>query len=108
MKIGRFDHKITFQYYTTVSDGIGGTIPTWVDDITVWAKIIPQRAKEAVEAGQQVAKQTYVISIRWTNDFTNPLDQQYRIMWGSKVLNIVWVRNVDLRDKVIEILVAEK
>lgn len=106
--IRRFDHKITFQYRTTTSDGMGGTVATWVDDLTTWASVTPQKAEEAVAAGQETTNQTFIVKIRYTDDFTNRLDQQYRIMYSGQIWNIKWVRDVNFARKWIEILVAAK
>ena len=108
MNIGKFKHKITFQYFTRVADGAGGFTQTWVDDLTCYARVEPLSPEETVEAGQQVQNNLFRIVIRVTNDFSRVLDNQYRIKYGTRIMNITAVRNLSFDDKFFQLLAVEK
>ena len=108
MNIGQFRDQITFQYFTRTSDGAGGFTQTWVDDLTVWAKVTPLTTQEGIEAGQSAENNPFRIWIYWTNDFSATFNTQYRIKRGTDVYNIVQIRNIQDGDWFYEILAVQK
>lgn len=103
-QIGRFDKRLTFQYQSRVSDGMGGYTNTWVDDLTVWGDLIPLSARESLSEGRLSADQQFRARIRWTNDFNTELDTHYRIVYNGKNYNIHSVQNIGLDNEFFEII----
>lgn len=108
MRIGKFRHKLTFQYYTTTSDGAGGFTQTWEDDITCFGLVTPLSEAEVFEAGQQSDNNEFNIVVRFTDDFAQPFNKQYRIKYDNRIFNITRIRNLKFDRKFYEIRAMEK
>jgi len=106
--IGRFDERVTFQYQQRVADGAGGTTVTWVTDFTDWAMIRPMSAEENIAVGQQVDIPLFRVTFRYTNDFTQPFNTQYRLLWDGEPMNIKHIRNKNMLYKWYELICAKK
>ena len=81
--IGRLNERITFQSYTTVSDGAGGRVTTWANlgsVPTVWASVKAKSGTEGFSEGRTNAEATYTFIVRQRSD----LDERMRIVWRSE------------------------
>ena len=85
--IGKFLHSITFQDFTTTSDGAGGLSQTWVDTHTAYADIEPMRGREGLEAEQLQGKQMFRFTTRYSSEVAS-IDNETRIKFGSRYFNI--------------------
>lgn len=82
--IGELRERITLQYCTIASDPAGGSIKTWVDYATVWAKAWTVSSGESTEA-----KQTSLIRIqKFRIRFRNLMKGDWRIKWGNRYFTI--------------------
>jgi len=86
-KISDFNHRITFQYQTKVSDGAGGTTTVWTDLWDVWAKKTSHRSNEAVMAMAQNGFAIHNFRIKYRTN----IKSSYRIKEGNKNYNIIGV-----------------
>lgn len=101
-RTGELDQRITFQERQKVSDGIGGSIDTWVDISTlasVWAHVRPMSGREVTEYDRVNAEAKYLFVIRNRSD----LLEKYRIVWEGEVFNISTIKKPKRRALYIEI-----
>ena len=83
--IGDMNQRITLQYSSIVSDGMGGTSTTWTDAATVWAKKTTHRSDEAVQAMATTGTATHNFRIRYRAD----VKSSWRIKEGTKLMAII-------------------
>lgn len=92
--IGELREQITIQYPTLASDPAGGTIRTWTDYATVWAKAWSTDSAEA-----QAAKQSSLIRVqKFKIRFRNIFKSSWRIKWGTRYFNITAIDPDDKRE----------
>ncbi len=85
MKIGDLNIRITLQYPTKVSDGMGGFTVTWNDAATVWAKETTHRSDEAVQA----MAQTGLVIRNYRIWYRKDVRSDWRIKKGNKYMAII-------------------
>ena len=103
MTAGALRERITIQSEASTPDGGGGFTAGWVDVVTVFASVSPQRGGEALEAMQVRDTQLYDVVIRYRTDITS----KQRVIWGSRIFNIRAVMNKDERDKYLTLVCEE-
>jgi len=102
--IGRMNKRITLQYKTLVSDGMGSFTASWVDIATVWAAIIPVSTKERMMADQVSGEITHRIRTRYRRN----IRASWRIKFGNRYFNINGPPiNPNERNQWLDILVKE-
>ena len=103
MNIGRMNKRVEIQTKQTVRDAAGGAVHTWVTDDTVWANISPATGRE-LYAGEQVrAEVSHKVTMRYYDGLTTA----NRLLFGSRVFDINFIKNVDERNRVFELLCKE-
>jgi len=80
----RLRETITLQSPTMPTDGT--VEPTFTDEMTVRAEVVPKRGKESVNEREVEAHQTWVVTIRHPRQ---DIDPTWRVVWGSRTLNVV-------------------
>ena len=103
MEAGTLNKRITLQYTTNVSDGMGGFTATWIDAATVWAAIWPTSAAELIQSMQT----DMVISHRVRIRYRSVLRPSWRIRFGLRYFNIVSIINPNERGEWLDILCKE-
>lgn len=91
-RAGLMRERVTVQSATVSADNIGGISDgavTWASIATVpdiWARVMPisGRGAERVNAMQLQSAISHEVTIRYRTDLT----PAYRLVWGSKALNI--------------------
>lgn len=91
MKIGDLRHRIDLQSYTDYIDIYGKPDRSWTTYATVWAQITPTSSSESINGLQLNASTTHAVLIRYRED----VQANHRVLFGSRVLNIQGVRNLD-------------
>jgi SPP1 family predicted phage head-tail adaptor len=104
MRVGSLNKRVTFQRFTTTSDGAGGSIRTWADFATVWGQFSPERARERIQQGRIASAQAGVLRIRSSN-VTRQIDDTFRVLVDGVTMNIRSVINPDQRNDMIEIAI---
>lgn len=107
MQSGDLDQRIRLEAETRTPDGGGGWTISWSEIATVWARVLPISAREALRAGQLEAAGMYRVTIRNRRDISP--GAAMRIVWvtnGDMVLNIRQAADPGARAQVRE-LVAE-
>ncbi len=101
--ISRMRHQITFQSESLTTDSGGGYSLSWSNGSTVWAEILPSSGSERFFAGQMVAAKTFRITTRYISGITSKM----RILYGSRVLNIRSISNLEEKNEWLEIIAEE-
>ena len=105
MRIGRLRHRVAIQAQAEPAaiDAAGETRPSWSTVTTVWASIDPAGGKE-LYAGQQVnAEVSHKVTIRYYSALTTA----HRLLFGDRIFDINFIRNVEERNIYQELLCKE-
>ena len=86
---GKYDQKVTFRNFQNVSDGFGGTVPTWVDVITTFASVEQLKSSKDIDHAQIDLDKTYLIKIQYRSSFTPT--EKHQIVYRGKTLAITSV-----------------
>jgi len=104
MRAGRLRHRLTIQSPVNAQDEYGAkTQYAWVDEATVWGSVEPLRGRELVEAGREAAEVTTRIVIRYRTD----VGPECRVVWGTRVYDVLSAINVEERDRQLELICRE-
>jgi len=103
LRIGELTKRVTLQYQTKVSDGMGNFTVTWATAAEVYAAIWPISAKETVQAMGQAMTITHRIRMRYRANIRS----SWRIKHGNRYYNIVSIINPNMERKWLDILVKE-
>ncbi len=98
------DKRIIVQVNTPASDSQGGYSDSWATLTTVWASIEPAKGYEKFQASQLETPISHKVTIRYRSGITTA----HRILWGSRVLNIKEVINIDEANAFLRITAIEK
>lgn len=102
-KFSELQKRITFQKPLKTDDGNFGSIITWQDVATVWAKIEPLSGREFFES-QQIQKEiTHKITIRSRKD----INETMRIKYEERYFNIEAILDLEEKGKIMEIMATE-
>ena len=101
--IGNLRYKVDLQGPTRTSDGAGGYTESFSNIASIYADIRPQNALETYRQGQVQEKVTHKITIRYrSNISTNNI-----IKYESRTFNIKGIKNINERDRFLELLCEE-
>lgn len=94
MRAGTLRHSVTIQSKSESVSAHGEMTDTWSTHATVYARINPARVREDVNTDQVVPRITHEVTIRSLSTVTPDM----RILFGSRYLYIVGVKNADERN----------
>lgn len=103
-RVGDMRHRVTLQSRTLSRDDRGGATPTYADLATVWAAVEPVAGKEAWQAQQAQSNVTHVVTIRAYAGLT----PRHRVKFGSRLLNIDSIANLEERGRYMELQCVEE
>lgn len=101
--IGPLRQRLYLQQESLGADTGGGGALSWTTIATLWAAVEPFSGKEALQAGRISGSITHRIRLRYDSSVTTAM----RFLWGSRVFNIRDIRNINERNRVMEILAEE-
>lgn len=110
INIGMMKQRVTIQYYSLTSDGMGGNTRTWNTLGTVWADVRPLSGSEALEVGGLKGKTKYKIKTRYRDDFVSAgysrdtYDHLLRLQYDGKELNVEYAINSNEDNAVTELI----
>ena len=104
MKSGPLNKRARFQRLVTTPDGAGGGIKSWTDYVTVWAQLIPQRAREKIQQGRIADAQAGVLLVRSSSE-TRRIDDTYRVIVNGVLYNVRSHDNPDQVNDMLEFIV---
>jgi len=96
--------RVTVQAVSRASDGQGGFTESWADEATIHAAIEPVKAWEKYQAMQTQTPVTHKVTVRYLAGLTT----KKRLLYGTRVLDIKEVINVDERSAFMELKVIEQ
>jgi SPP1 family predicted phage head-tail adaptor len=91
--------RITLQYATFARDEIGGTIETWHDMATIWAKITPLRGAEVFRHQKHEYPQNLQVAIRYRDGIYAGM----RILHKNQILRINTALNKNDANNTLEL-----
>ena len=103
MRIGDLSKRITIQYQTNVSDGMGGSTVSWVDLATIFAAIWPVSAAETIAGNATSMVISHRIRIRYRSSFK----PSWRIKFGNRYFSIISIINPSERNQVLDLMCKE-
>lgn len=90
---GTLRQRVAVQTKTDERDASGGVVEVWTTAHTRWARVEPLRGKELFEAQAVDGRLTVKVTMR----VYPGLSATERLVYGTRVLNIVTVLDVDER-----------
>lgn len=100
---GRYRHPITFQQRTKTTNEYGELLNEWSDFTTSRASINPISGKLLISAEAVKSEITHQVHCRYLPNITNGM----RIMFGTRVFDIVAVINFQEMNKELQIMCKE-
>ena len=101
---GELKHRVSIQSESTAVDSYGEPTGSWSTDSTVWASVKPRSANEQETGDGQTGVVTISVIMRYTSDAS----PKKRLLFGSHVLGIISVINVDERNEHLELICQEE
>ena len=103
MRAGRLRHRLSLQS-PTHANTVGTITTTWGTVAAIWGSIEPLRGKEYYDSAVINADISAKIIIRYTAD----IEPDYRIVFETRVFEIMWIINVEEKDKEMQLMVKEE
>lgn len=104
-KIGRLDKRVTIQRRSATLDGYGQELDSWTTIAQVWAQVKPLGGRERMRTVAMVVESilTHTVTVRYSDTLMPPLEADaWRILYGSRILNISTSRDVEEDRRFIE------
>ena len=98
MGAGKYRYKITIQQLSITQDDIGNSIEAWADFAEVWASAKSLSGREYWAAAQTQSEKSVIFEIRYREGI-HSIDM--RVLYGSRVLDILSAIDPDERKRVI-------
>ena len=98
MTIGAFTDLLTFQRLTRTRDATGGSIETWADAFSVWARPLSLSEQEQYFSGVEAGVTVYDAELRWHPDLEDvaAAPSAYRVVRAGTTLPILrWGQRPD-------------
>lgn len=103
MKAGEMRNPLVIQEPINTQNDYGETIQTWREFASVNGSVKPSSAREFWRASQQVADATHGVTIRYLPGVLPTM----RILYGSRVLNIISVLDNEERHAELNLICKE-
>lgn len=104
MRAGELRRRVTIQQRAATQDTFGGQSTSWTDwQTNVPCAIQPLAGRELMAARAVNAETTHMIDMRYMPGLTAAM----RILYGTRVFNIVSVVNVEERNREHQIMASE-
>jgi len=99
LNIGELRHRITLQKPVISVNENGFEVKTYENYKTVWSKVSNLSGREYFEAAAIQKEKTVKFLIRAGVD----IDESMRILFNEKTFNIIFIDNINYKNKYIEI-----
>lgn len=109
MRAGPMRQRVTIQTLSETADGYGQRIQSWTSSGTFWASVKNLSGREAVNAKQVKADATHQVTMRYVGTlFSTPgLQPSMRLVFNGRFFNILFVNNIDERNREYQLLTQE-
>lgn len=101
---GALRQRIIIQTGTPTDDDRGGATIAWSTHVTAWASVNPINAREAFTHGRVEGSVTHRVRLRYQAGITPKM----RVLWGTRVLLIMGVRNEGEMNRWLELDTIEE
>ena len=106
MKAGELRHRVSLQSPTYARDSGGqNLISGWTTEATYWARVESFSGREYEDDAQVVSETQLRVTLRWPLGQT--LGSDWRLLFGSRVLHIDSVTNLDERNRTAVLVCRE-
>lgn len=112
---GSLDKRVTFRYYTTSSDGMGGLSPdSPTNVITTWANVEPVSGQELFGQGAANSNITHRITVRHREDLSSQgytrdtYDHLLEAVYDGRIFNIQHAINGGEDDRFVTLMAVEE
>ena len=95
METGRLRHQISIQQNTATVDAAGQPGVDWQTIRQPWAEVKPVVGGENFNGSQILAGVTHLVTIRYQSGISPTM----RVLYGSRILHIESVLNIDERNR---------
>jgi SPP1 family predicted phage head-tail adaptor len=95
INFGKYDQKVEFVSFQTISDGAGGTIVSPATLLSTFASVKQTRGNNALEAGEMVLPNSYQIAIQYRASFVP--SERYQVLYRTRYYKITGVQLNDER-----------
>lgn len=102
--IGELRKRIELQSPVDTIDAYGQATRSWTTYATVYASVVPASGQENTIAEAMQVQQTHTITIRYRSDVA----ATHRALFNSRQFNFQFVRNLDERNRWLEITATER
>jgi len=103
MRVGPLRHLCRVEKLSPAKDAFGGIVNTWELSVNVWCSIAPVSGKESWMSAQKYETATHTVFCRYTDKVTPKM----RMLFGTRVFDIVAVMNVQEQNKMLKLVVEE-
>lgn len=103
MLAGTLRDRLELQQPVRAQNSFGEKVIAWHTRMTRWAAIVPASTSERTHGGQTVSVLNYRVAMRYDPQ----IGPDWRICWGTRVLDIVSVADPDGRKRELQILATE-
>jgi SPP1 family predicted phage head-tail adaptor len=103
MDFEKMRKRVELQSVTETTSGLGETSRAWATYSTVWAAIKPLQGRELYYAQQIHSEATTQITIRYSSAVVT----KNRVKFGSRIFQILDVKNIDEKSERLELLTVE-
>lgn len=107
-KAGDFDRRIMFQRSTETKDDAGDMVADWADDFAIWACKSDSRGREFFGAQQLIRDADTAWTVRSTTETRAVAPETSRIVYASRIFEIVSISEGKERADTLVIVTASK
>jgi SPP1 family predicted phage head-tail adaptor len=88
---GDLTHRLRIQTRANVDDGAGGSVVTFADVGTIWARVMTQNGREFTEQKKITPELTHLVRARYRAGVLPDM----RLVWGNRVFDILGAYDPD-------------
>lgn len=103
MNIELMNQKITIRHQTVVTDSIGNHTNTWANYHSCHATVSGESGSEDQDAGMTTEHTDADFTVRWCNAVKVITPDDYRVLFGSDVYNILGIDHMNYKRKCIKL-----
>ena len=103
LRAGKYCHQVYLQAPAKTYDAEGQEVITWTTVATVWAEVVPLTGKEYFAAKAVNSELTHRVTIRYRRN----VKTTWRVLYGTRVLEIMSVADVEEKHVELELLCKE-
>lgn len=105
MRAGPLRQRLTLQRLVETADPYNQRLQSWVDVATIWGRVINSAGAEVMNARQLKAEVSHIVHTRYLGPLlpAGALPPTWRLLYGDRVLNIVWNNDVNERHREYQI-----